>query len=287
VDPLFRLQFSLVGPGRVGESLARWACARGARLSAIGGRDARSAERLASDLNGHALPWREIRSEGEDLLLVCVSDPALPAVAQELGAHRQARVALHSSGLFGSEALASLRDGGTQVGGLHPLRAFSHPSRLVDEASGVFFALCGDEPAQAMGRQLAQAWHGVAEEIPQVNRDIYHLAATLAAGGVVTLLALTEELSRIAGLPGSVRQGYLDLARGAIDQAKGAEWSGAALTGPAPRGDDRSVLRHRHAVEAAAPDRWPAIRELLRVTVALSPDLTDEARARLVRALDG
>src|SRR5882672_1027417 len=97
--PLADLTFTLVGPGRVGRSLAAWAQARGARCVAAAGRN--EAPGLAT--------------AGQGLLLLAVPDAALAAVAAGLAARPQAAVALHTAGSLDAEVLAPLRSGGTAV----------------------------------------------------------------------------------------------------------------------------------------------------------------------------
>jgi len=224
--PLAELTFSLVGPGRVGRSLTAWAEAQGARCLAIAGR-----EGVAG-----------LSTAGQDLLLLAVPDGALAQVALELAARPQAAVALHTSGSQDAEVLAPLRGvgmtGGTAVGSLHPLKAFPQPLPDPDQAHGVFFALDGDPPARVLAHRLAAAWGAEAGEVPAAARTLYHFAATLAAGGVVTLLAAGEEIAARLGLPAAVVRGYLELSRGAVAAATDAHAAcrsvATALTGPAP-----------------------------------------------------
>jgi len=246
------LRFSLVGPGRVGASLASWAVARGARLEAVAGRGTPG-----------------LATAGQDLLLLAVPDGALPEVAAELARRPQARVVLHTSGSRPAAVLAPLRPG-SAVGSLHPLKAF--PQALPDpvEAHGVFFALDGDPAALALARRLTAAWGGVAAEIPESARALYHLAASLAAGGVVTLLALADELAGRLGLPPAVGRGYLELARGAIAGMAAAREAGEtaqALTGPVARGDAGTFRRQIDRLQDLAPEKVRLVLELARETL--------------------
>jgi predicted short-subunit dehydrogenase-like oxidoreductase (DUF2520 family) len=259
LEDLAGLRFSLVGPGRVGRSLAGWAVARGARLSAVGGR--RPGEPAWPGGPRQVAPGA-LESAGEDLLLVAVPDGALPAVTAELAAAGdQAAVVLHASGAIGAEVLAPLRSAGTAVGSLHPLKAF--PVALPDpaEARGVFFALDGDPEARRLGERLAAAWGADAAEVAAAARPLYHFAATLAAGGVVTLLAAAAEIAATAGLPRAVVAGYLELARGALAAAGQAHVAGARLgecvTGPVARGDLRTFESHLHALARSLPQKVP------------------------------
>jgi predicted short-subunit dehydrogenase-like oxidoreductase (DUF2520 family) len=253
--PLADLTVSLVGPGRVGRSLAAWAEARGARCLTVAGR--------------HDLPG--LSTAGQDLILLAVPDGALPAVAAALAARPQAAVALHTSGSLDAEVLAPLRALGTAVGSLHPLKAFPQPLVDPEEARGVFFAVDGDPPARALAFRLAAAWEAEAAEVPTAARTLYHFAATLAAGGVVTLLAAAEEIAGRLGLPDSVVRGYLELCRGAVAAATEAHAGGrtvaAALTGPAARGDRTTVERQLDALAGLTPEKVRLAAELAEETL--------------------
>src|SRR4051812_22180650 len=194
--PLAGLRFSLAGPGKVGSSLAGWAVAAGAELVAVAVRGALG----------------ELASGGQDLLLLALPDAVLAAAAAELARRPQAAVALHTSGSLDASVLAPLRAAGSAVGSLHPLKAFPEPLPDPAEARGVFFAVDGDPPARELAARLAAAWEGVPGEVPPAARPLYHFAATLAAGGIVTLLSTAGELGERLGLPAAVTRGYLELA---------------------------------------------------------------------------
>lgn len=240
----------MAGPGRVGTSLARWAEKGGATLVEAAGREGVD----------------ELASGGQDLLLVAVPDRALAEVAAALARRPQARVVLHTAGGTSGEVLAPLRAGGSAVGSFHPLKAFPRPLPDPAEAAGVFFAVDGDADAEALARRLAGAWGAVAGRVPEDVRALYHFAATLAAGGAVTLLAAAGEIAARLGLPAAVTTGYLELCRGAVAEATRAGDPAAALTGPAVRGDGETISRHLEALATHAPDKLELARALTRET---------------------
>ena len=256
--PLEGLRFSLAGPGRVGSSLAAWLTATGAEQVAVSGRR-----------EGH-IPLDALETAGQDLLLIAVPDSALEEVAAELARRPQARVALHTSGSRDASVLAPLRAGGSAVGSLHPLKALPQPLPDPAEARGVFFAVDGDAPARDLAVRLAEAWGGVAAEVPPESRALYHFAATLAAGGVVTLLATASEIAGRLGLPAEVTRGYLELCRGALNAAARTLDAGhplsEAITGPAARGDEETLKRHFDALRSLDPERLPLAEVLARET---------------------
>lgn len=268
--PLLGLRLSLVGPGRVGTSLAAWAAAAGAEVVATAGR------------GGLA----QLASAGQDLLLIAVPDGALAAVAESLAGRPQAAVALHTSGSQPAAVLAPLRRAGCVPGALHPLKAFPRPLPELGQANGVFFGLDGEDAALRLARRLVAAWGGESAEVPPAARPLYHFAATLAAGGVATLLATAAELAARSGLPPSVAGGYLELARGTVAAATAGAAAVAALTGPVARGDLATFDLHIAALRAAAPERLPLALELARETlrqVAAGPGTSPGHRALLAR----
>jgi predicted short-subunit dehydrogenase-like oxidoreductase (DUF2520 family) len=271
VDTLRGLRFSLVGPGRVGSSLARWAVAAGAELVAVAGRRPRPPGEMAWPDGPRRVDLAGLATQGQDLLLIAVPDDALPAVAAQLARQPQAQVALHTSGSLDASALAPLRQARTSTGSLHPLKAFPQPLPDPAEARGVFFAVDGGPAARELAFRLAAAWGGVAAEVPPAARPLYHFAATLAAGGVTTLLAVAAEIAGGLGLPEEVTRGYLELARGSIAAATGTLDGGhplaGAITGPAARGDRETLRRHLEALRLHAPEKLPLAMFLLRETL--------------------
>lgn len=296
----------VVGPGRVGLSLACWLSSRGARLVALSGRRRPAAldsvkDTVKDKVQGgapDAASWRPLESLSSadaDLLIVAVSDPALETVAEQLAARPQAPVALHVSGHFDAQALAPLR-ASSEVGSWHPLRAFTAPSADAGEAQGVTFAIDGDAGAVAAARRLTEALGGHAVYVSGMERRLYHLAASLAAGGVVTVLAAVDELRRRAGLPDELMVSYLHLTRGALDQLPVGEAVGragesiaagaiaAAITGPAARGDADMLARQGAAVASLAPDLLPLIQALNEATRELRSEAPNPGAGPAVRA---
>ena len=251
------MRFSLAGPGRVGSSLAAWAVAAGAELTATAGR----------------LQLGGMSSGGQELLLIAVPDDALAETAERLAARPQAAVALHTSGSRDAAILAPLRAAGSATGSLHPLKAFAHPFTDPGAAHGVFFALDGETAARRLAQRMVAAWGGVAGEVPAAARAAYHLAATLAAGGVATLLGTAAELAARAGLPKEVVGGYLELARGTVAEAaegaEGEDGPAATITGPVARGDIATFARQVTALGSLAPERLPLVLELAAETLRL------------------
>lgn len=260
------LDFSLVGPGKVGSSLAHWLVSSGARLNRVAARDPAAAQLLVDSLGGRATALSQLNTAEDDLLVVAVSDPALEKVASVLAQNRQAAVVLHTSGRFTSEALAPLRQHNSAVGSLHPLKAFASVLADRTEASGSVFGIDGDQRARSVARRIVAELAGVAVLIPPSTRGQYHLAATMAAGGVVTLLASAAELADQVGLGPEIVAGYLELAGGAVQQAVSARPIARAITGPVARGDMTGFSSQIDEIRSLNPELADFLTALARLT---------------------
>ncbi len=285
--PLTGLRVALAGPGRVGTSLARWARACGASVEWLAGRTPERRDRVAAEVGARGVPLGELVSEDCDVLLLAVADPALDEVARGLADRPQARIALHTAGARGASALAPLAAAGLHAGSFHPLKAFPEPSTALEEAAGTFFALDGAEPAVEMGRRLAGAFGGTCAVIAEDLRPLYHLAASIAAGGVTTLVASAADLARELGLPEAVGRGYLELAAGALEQARRSSSSPAggtddtgrdapadaiarAVTGPVSRGDFDSFTGQMELLAGTLRPAGPAGKRRVALFVRLA-----------------
>ncbi len=261
--PLAGLRFALAGPGRVGVSVASWLVAAGAQLTTVAGRAEPAAEghrglAACQGLGGRAVSLSSLATSEEDLLLLAVPAGALAAVDGMLSRRANAVVALHTAGSVGAEALPALAAGGCHVGALHPLKAFPRPLPAPTEATGMVMAIDGDAAALALAERLAGALSARPVVVPAGQRLLYHFAATLAAGGVVTTLGMAIALGRAVSLPAAVEAGYLELARGALaavpPTAQGGVEPSAAITGPLARGEREYLAQALDALLATAPE---------------------------------
>jgi predicted short-subunit dehydrogenase-like oxidoreductase (DUF2520 family) len=212
--------FRIIGPGRAGTSLAAALMARGWSFAGFLGR--------GDDLARAA--------RGVDVLVLATPDDAVAEVAAAVEPEPTTTV-VHLSGSLGLGVLAP-----------HPRRAGLHPlvplpngtvgaARL---ASGVTFAVAGDPVARAIVESLG----GRVVEVADGDRAAYHAAACIAANHVVALLGQVERVAASVGLD---LESFLPLTRAAVDDVADLG-PGAALTGPARRGDWATLSRHLDAL---------------------------------------
>ncbi len=214
--------FRVIGRGRAGLSLTL-------ALEAVGYHSAGIVRR--------GEPVRDA-AKGVDVLVIATPDDTVAEVSRQI-APVGSTVVVHLSGSLGLEALASH----PRRGSLHPLVPLPSPAvGAVRLRSGITFAIAGDRTA----RQLAEDLGGCVVEVDDAQRVSYHAAAAIAANHLVALLGQVERVAAAAGLP---LDAFAGLVRSATDDAF-ALGPQAALTGPAGRGDWRTIESHRRALAA-------------------------------------
>lgn len=224
----------IVGPGRVGRSLAAAAARAGLPAELIG------RERLED--GGAGLSGRTV--------LLCVPDGAIADAAARVGALTgsapPARIG-HVSGVTGLEALAPA--GAPSRFSLHPLQTFPGPGT---DPSGCPAATAGSDPeAAAAARSLALALGMEPFAVAEEDRAVYHAAAAIASNFLVALEQTAAEL-----LDGIAVERPRRVLAPLIERslANWAERGPAALTGPIARGDEATVGMHRAALADRRPD---------------------------------
>ena len=233
----------LIGPGRAGRSLAAALSDAGCEVREVLGR--------ADDVTEAA---RDV-----DVLVIATPDAAIAAVAARV-APQPDTVVVHLSGALGLEVLAPH----DRRASLHPLVPLPSPEvGRVRLRAGITFAVAGDPTAVELARILG----GSVMDVPDEQRATYHAAACIAANHLVALMGQVERVAASAGLDLGA---FLGLARAALTDV--AEIGpAAALTGPAARGDEATLERHRAVLDADEHDGYEAGVALARRLAAQRP----------------
>jgi predicted short-subunit dehydrogenase-like oxidoreductase (DUF2520 family) len=236
----------LVGPGRAGRAFARsWTGAGGALT--IGARDpARAGIPGIDPAAVTVVSLDRVPHLDADVLLLAVPDDSLAPLAARLSSRGRWRAALHFSGALASGVLAPLAGAGASLGSLHPLRAFT--GLPGDDWRDAFVAVEGEPEAVAAAETICTSIGARPHPIRAENKPLYHLAATLAAGGTASLLSFAARAWSDAGLDEDEgRVALAALARTAVEAVSRLPFDGA-LTGPVARRDVATILLHRAAL---------------------------------------
>jgi predicted short-subunit dehydrogenase-like oxidoreductase (DUF2520 family) len=283
------MDVAVVGAGRVGTAVAVLLRTAGHRIVAVSGRDA-TAGRAAVHLPGVPVLDPVAAATGAELVILGVPDDRLEPTASELaraGALRDGAWVVHLSGAAGLDVLAPARAAGARPLALHPLQTFPDVQGALERIPGCPIGVTAeDDEGDAVGTRLAEDLGGRPFRLPQTARHLYHAAAVFASNHVVASIGRAEQLFAVAGI-GEAADALLPLVRATVDNV-GRLGPGAALTGPAVRGDAGTIARNLDALAAAAPDAVAAYVAMAREALALAVDagrLGPEGRARVEEVL--
>lgn len=287
-----RTTFSILGGGRLGQTLGRVLTRRGLVPLGISCRTLRSARQAVAFIGGgHPTTSNYKAAAGASLILIATPDRAIAPLARELagaGLALRGKVVAHTSGALASSTLDPVRQRGALVASLHPLASIADPSEGLRRFQGTPFAIEGDPGAVRLLRRLVLSLGGLPITIPRESKALYHLIACLMSNDLVALLAFGLDAARGLGL--SRRQAarlYLPLVGGTFDNVVRLG-PVKALTGPISRGDVTTLRLHADALRSLPADfrrlhRLLAIRStgLALEAGTISPDIA----ARLARLL--
>lgn len=280
-----KLPVTVVGAGRTGRALGRLLHRAGFSIGAVTCRTLeRAREAVAFIGSGTPAAFKPPRPV-EGIVLVCVPDGAVTAVASQLEVVPGTVVA-HVAGALGSEAVAGAK--GAEPGSLHPLRSFADPERAVASFEGTACAVEGSPAAAEALTDLVRKIGGRPLEVSPGGKPLYHAGAVFASNYLVAILDAAERLFESAGIPREEgRRALARLAAGTLDNVA-AVGPREALTGPVERGDDRTVTAHRDAILKSRPELADAYALLgrLALDLARSRGLGGEAAGRVAAALE-
>ena len=195
-----------------------------------------------------------------DLVLIATPDTVVADVAAAIRPGRA--VVAHVAGSLGLDVLAPH----DRRAALHPLMSLPDAEIGAERLTGGWFAVAGD-PLVA---DLAAALGGRTFEIADDDRALYHAAAAVASNHLVALIGHAQRLGASVGAPADA---LMALALGSAENAV-ALGPAAALTGPAARGDEATLVAHRDAIGRRAPRELAAYEAML-------------AEARRLAAMEG
>lgn len=271
------MKLSIIGAGRVGQTIGLMARAAGYDITDVVCRSRRSAVSAVRFIGaGNAQGSADAHLSAADLFLITTPDDKIKeAVELVLSSAPKAgrKVALHTSGALASDVLSPLLVHGFNIGSCHPLQAFESPARAIIHAQASYFCIEGEARAVRAARRLVRQIGARHFEISTEMKSLYHAAAVMASGGVVALVSISLEMLARCGLTeAESKKVLLPLVEGTIANIR-AIGPARALTGPVRRGDKGTVERNMKAL-AGVDSMWL---EVYRLLAARSLTLSEEA----------
>jgi len=285
-----KLRFSVLGAGRIGQTLGHLLARQGHSPIGLTCRTLRSARQAAAFIGGGAPTTSNVRAAaGADLILIGTPDKTIAPLAADLARSSltwSGRIVAHTSGALSSAVLEPLRRRGARVASLHPLASIAVPRSGDQRLQGTPFAIEGDPQSVRILRSLVPTIGGVPVAIPARAKALYHLIACLLSNDLVAFLSIGFEAAAGLGLsPKAAARLYLPLVRGTIENVARLG-TVRALTGPVSRGDLATLRLHAEALRMLPGDlrKLHRLLALRSVTLALEAGtITRDEATRLVR----
>jgi predicted short-subunit dehydrogenase-like oxidoreductase (DUF2520 family) len=252
------LRIAIIGAGRLGTALAQRLSEAGVPIEEIVLRNSSESAgkwKLSKELRRAAVPAKRARLSAK-IVWFCVPDSKIADSAEEFSDREwKGKIALHSSGVLASEALAELWRRGASVASVHPLMTFVSGS--IPELRGVPFAVEGDAEAVKLARRIVKRLGGVPFRVRKQEKLAYHAFATMICPLLVSLLVASEEVATMAGLSRrEARQRMVPIVWQTLENYRRLGRA-ASFSGPIVRGDVETVAHHLEAIR-----KRPAVRRL-------------------------
>jgi predicted short-subunit dehydrogenase-like oxidoreductase (DUF2520 family) len=265
------MDIAIVGAGTVGTAVGvAWAGA-GHRIVAVAGRQ-ETVSRAKTWLPGvPVLPIAEAVTAAE-LVAIGVPDEVLPAIVSTVASEVPRGVdVLHLSGASGLDVLEPAVEAGARPLAVHPLQTFADVAGALETLPGCAVAVtAADDDGFVLGETLGRDLGGRPFRLPDAQRPLYHAAAVFASNYLVAVSGAADALFSRAGVPEALAaMRPLQEATLANVHRLGPR---AALTGPAVRGDAKTIDRNLSAIAAADPELVAPYVALCRAAMVVAGD---------------
>ncbi len=286
---------SVIGPGRLGGTLACAVAAAGYDVKALGVRHVTDAARELADAVGAALLSPTEAADAADAVFLCCGDDAVENLCQTLVRQggflgKNGQYVIHCSGALDSGVLDAAEKCGCMTGSFHPLQTFPDVQAGLARWAGTHcFIETGYPELREFLHELAVKTGAVPHDIDAGQKTLYHAAAALCCNHMTALIDVAMRLFEKTGL------GYDEaltaagpIMRATLENILSKKGSAGALTGPIARGDVETVKKHLNALNSL-PETADVYRSLGMATVSLAQRgglISDDKAATLRRILD-
>ena len=263
------LRIGFIGAGRLATGLALAMIRHGVPVAAVASRSASSAARFAHRIPGcRQLSAQELAAHCR-IVFMTVPDDAIADVARSVPWHDAISV-VHCSGATELSALQAAADAGAQIGGFHPMQAFTDPDSAAATLPGCTISIEAAQPLRRTLEELATKLHCNHIDLPPGCRARYHAAAGYASQHINVMLREAATIFASFGVgEESAARALLPLLKGIVASIE-TQGIAQGMPGPVSRGDVGTVQRHVDALRAISDDAANLYCELARRSIALA-----------------
>jgi predicted short-subunit dehydrogenase-like oxidoreductase (DUF2520 family) len=277
----------VVGPGRVGTTLAAALARGGYRVVGAGGGSDASRDRFTRHLAGvrTTADPAEVVPQGGTVVLA-TPDDVLADVVTSLAladAWREGQRVVHVAGSRGLDVLQRAALAGCRVAACHPAQTVPGTTADPDVLVGAAWAVTCAAEDRPWAVDLVEATGGDAHLVPDDRRVLYHAGLTVGSNTVGAAVAVARQLLVAARVDDPAA--FLEpLVRASVANVL-ADGAGA-LTGPVVRGDVGTVAAHLDRLDADVPSLAAAYRHLSAALLGeVAPSLDPDTHRRLADLL--
>ena len=281
-------RIGFIGAGTLCKGLALALTQVGYQVVAVSSRSRSSAQNLAA-----LLPSCDAKgdpqgvADASDLVFITTPDETIAPVAAHVE-WRPGQGVVHCSGAESTDILEPATRADAVAGSFHPFQTFACVSTAEDAAGrikGTAIAVEGsgwllEYLTEAVGRLGARA-----VTVSPDDRAIYHAAAVMSCGYLVTLLSAAAQMLEATGLSREEALATILPLAGTTIGNVSSHGIDASVTGPVVRGDTRTLGRHLEGLESKLPHLVPLYSHLSLESLASVRGRMSESKAEETRQL--
>lgn len=244
---------SILGCGKVGQTLGRlWHDNQVVEIQDILNRSTASGMNAVAFIGAGRVANNYADLRPADIFLIAAPDDQIATCCEALANANclsEDSIVFHCSGALPSSILQAASAHGAAIAGIHPIRSFAVPEKIINDFTGTYCGIEGDQHALDKLTPLFTAIGAQLVTIKSEEKILYHAAAVFASNYLVTLLDTAVQTYGQAGIPQDVALKMMaSLVRETTENVLkiGPE---KALTGPIARGDVETVLNQYRAVK--------------------------------------
>lgn len=267
------MQIGIIGAGKVGTTLGKYAAAHGACVTGFYSRTQSSGQESAEFTGTKYFKTLDSLLEVSDTLFITTTDGEIPKVWDCIAAKNvKGKVICHFSGSLSSDIFSNWEETGAYVCSVHPIYAFSDKFTAYQNLTSAAFAVEGSRTALARMQELFQLLPNQVVELSTSEKVKYHAATSIASNQVVGLISMAVALMAEAGISEESAYGLLKpLVENNVKsvfekemqlegpsgtrQKESYRGCAQALTGPIERNDTQTVQKH---LEHMGRPEWEA-----------------------------
>jgi predicted short-subunit dehydrogenase-like oxidoreductase (DUF2520 family) len=252
------MKISIIGTGNIATHLGLRIKERGLRIEQIFGRNDLKATYLSEKIGAKPISNPFNFDPSVDVVIIAVSDSAIPSVAELFSKVIENQLVVHTSGSIASTILQPYFK---NYGTLYPLQTFSIGSQP-DFDKIPIFCNANNLNNTILIKQIAEKLSPKTYEISDEDRLVLHVAAVFVNNFTNHLFKIGAEILNQKNLPFEV---LMPLIEETVNKLKNNTPS-VVQTGPAIRGDNVTISKHIDYIEKNIP-QYDLIYKILSINI--------------------